>query len=123
MPIRPGDRSVAGRARQRGAAIVETALVLPVVVLLTLAAVDAGVVFQHYLSAGRMSRDAARTLIQEAQAPDADLWALQALARNTAGIRAGSIERIVIFRAASRAALPPGTGPRATTNDTPNCNV
>lgn len=96
-------RSLVRRDRaDRGAALVEAALILPIFVLLVLAVLEGGRVLLGHQTMGAGTSGAARSASLAANDINADYLILQSIHDATQGrIKADSIERIVIFKATS----------------------
>jgi hypothetical protein len=84
-----------------GAVLVEAAVALPVFVVLVLGIIEFGLAFKDYLTASNMTRTGARVASAAANDALADQRTLAALARASAAVSRGSIERIVVYRADS----------------------
>lgn len=85
------------RRTELGAALIETAIVLPLLLILTLAAVDGGMFFKSYFTLAQAVRDGARAGTAAATDPDADYQLLNA-AKKTIGTDE-NVERIVVYKA------------------------
>lgn len=102
-------------ATDRANAIVETALVLPVLVVLLVAIIEGGTLLYARLTVEHAVRAAARAVSVAADAVDGDARALDMLRSRVGGLDPDAIERIVFYRAASPDAGPPpacAAGPR-----------
>lgn len=93
----------------RGATLVEGALVMPVLMLFIFGIFEFGLAFRDYLTVANSTRDGVRTASVAGSDLDADYRALAAIADASAALPDGAIEEIVIFQA---------TGP----DDTPAAN-
>lgn len=94
----------------RGATIVETAIVFSIIVLVVISILEIGLFFKEYLSVGAFSREGARIAAVAGQDDNADCAVLRGIA-GLAG--AGDLNRITsiqIFKAAE------GTGAQGATN-------
>ena len=92
----------------RGAAIIEAALILPVFVVLVLAVLEGGRIMLGNQTMGAATAGAARSASLAANDLDADYLILQAIEDATQGrIKSSSITKIVIFEASSSTASVP----------------
>ena len=91
-----------GRIQKRdgdgGVALIEAALAVPFLVLLLLGTIEAGFAWSDANTLARTVQQAARTDARIATGPLADYEALRAINSGLAGLRASSIERVVIYR-------------------------
>ena len=93
-------RWIKSRARsERGASLIESAIVAPLLVLLAFGAAEFGFVFIDYLEVSSAAREGARVGSAVGDAIDADTLILGAVAEATAGIGNSTIETIWIFEA------------------------
>ncbi|MFN0026978.1 MAG: TadE/TadG family type IV pilus assembly protein [Acidimicrobiales bacterium] len=94
-------RIIARRLRYQtaGAAAVEFAILLPVVVALTLGIIDAGIVFFKWNTIGQASREAARAVADQPGDDYADWAGLQAAKLVFSGVSDADLDRVVIYRA------------------------
>jgi Flp pilus assembly protein TadG len=109
---------------ERGAVLVEAAIVLPVIVYILVGIADFGVGWQDRLTAETAARGGARTAANLTDARLADYNVLQSVKAALADIPSGNIDRIVVFNANSSAA-PAGAcqaGTSQSGGSTP-CNV
>ncbi len=112
------------RSRERGAAMVEAALVMPILALLVFAAIDGSVFMKSYMSLGHATTNGARADVTKANHPLADYDMLQAVAKTKYGFDTNSIERIVVFKATSFDDAPPTQCMTNNPHGIPNlCNV
>ena len=111
------------RRSERGTVMVETALLFPAMALLTFVAVEGGIIFSAYLSAGNAARDAARAIATADIDPAADHFGLQAARRSFSGIGAGGPDRIVVFRADSHDSSAPSGCLSGSSSSGLRCNV
>jgi hypothetical protein len=95
------NRRIGRGGGERGASIVETALVTPLFLFLVLALVEYGVMYRDHLTLANTTRDAARTATVVGQRIDADHRILDAVVRASAAVPRRQIEEVVIFRAAA----------------------
>lgn len=87
------------RATERGAALVEAAIVTPLFMLLLFASIDGGILFGDNLSVEWGTRAGARAASIAGADALADYDVLQALKQSTVIIPRDSVDRIVVFRA------------------------
>ena len=97
--------------RERGAVLVEFALVAPVLLLLIFGAFEYGMFFKDYLTVSNTTRTGARVGSAAGSGADADYQILQAVKAAATALPGGanSIQQISIYRATSA-----GGGPSAT---------
>ena len=84
--------------RERGAALVEFALVAPLFFFVVFGGIEFGLMFRSYLSLQDVSRNAARVAAVERNDPDADLRILQTV-QNRLDLLNGELVRVVVFNA------------------------
>lgn len=101
--------------RERGASLLEFALVAPVLLLLVFGAFEYGMFFKDYLTVSNTTRTGARVGSAAGSNADADYQILQAVKAAATALPGGSnsIERITIYRSTSA-----GGGPSATCQTT-----
>ena len=119
VPVR--NRRVRG---ERGATLVESALITPVLLLFVFGIFEFGFAFRDYLGVSNIVRDAAREASVAGNATDADYRILRAVQRAGAALPDDAIERLIIFEATDATSTPhadciAGT-PRSSTQ---RCNV
>lgn len=91
-------RARAHHRSDRGATIVEAAIVTPVVMLILLSVLEFGMLFRNYLTVTQMTRDAARTASAYGDDFDAD-FRIASIAANTAKVAtSGEVKRMVVFK-------------------------
>lgn len=95
------------RRSERGSVVVESALALPLFLLLIFGTMEFGLAFRTYLTLTNTTRDAARFAATLGRDADADYQVLNEAIANLGGYRAGTLQKIVIFKAA---------GPSSTTS-------
>lgn len=83
----------------RGATLVEGALVTPVLLLFIFGIFEFGLAFRDYLTVANSTRDGVRTASVAGAELDADYRTLAAIADASAVLPDGAIEEIVIFKA------------------------
>jgi Flp pilus assembly protein TadG len=95
-----------GRLRrgQRGAAIVEAAIVLPAVVMLLFGMLEGGLYFKDSLTVSESTKDAAHTGAMYAADSGADYWIIQAMKRASLN---GIVQEIIVYDAANVSATNP----------------
>ena len=84
---------------ERGASLVEAALVVPLLILLAFGAAEFGFVFLDFLNVSSAAREGARVGSAVGNAVDADTLILGAIAEATADLDNSTIEAIWIFEA------------------------
>lgn len=91
---------------ERGTVVVESALALPLFLLLIFGTMEFGLAFRSYLTLSNATRDAARFASTLGKDADADFQAVNELIANLSGFKAGDIKQVIVFKA---------TGPSSTT--------
>ncbi len=92
-------------AGERGATIVEMAIVLPLLLLLVVGMLELGLAFRSYLTVSAAARDGVRVASLAGNDPDADCFVLQEVGGTLAGGSAiDNLQRVEIYKAS------PGTG-------------
>jgi Flp pilus assembly protein TadG len=86
------------RRGQRGAAIVEAAIVLPAVVMLLFGMLEGGLYFKDSLTVSESTKDAAHTGAMYAADSGADYWIIQAMKRASLN---GIVQEIIVYDAAN----------------------
>jgi Flp pilus assembly protein TadG len=111
-------------AEQRGAALLEFALVAPILILLVFGIVEYGMFFKDYLTVSNTTRAGARVGSAAGSNADADYQILQSVKTAAAALPGGasSIERITIYRSASTGGAPTSTC-QTTSSAADRCNV
>lgn len=99
-------RSRPRTGNERGSVVVESALALPLFLLLIFGTMEFGLAFRSYLTLSNSTRDAARFASTLGRDADSDFQVINEAVLNLSGLRAGSIRKIIIFKA---------TGPTSTT--------
>jgi len=89
------------RARdgERGAALIEAAILLPLFFMLVFGILEFGFAFRNYLTVANGTRDGARTGTTAGTVADSDHQVLQAIADSMSAMDQDDIEQIVVFRA------------------------
>ncbi len=91
----------AGRGKgERGAALVEFALVAPLFFAVVFGGIEIGLMFRSYLSLEDVTRASARVASVQRNADDADTAILNTIAARTNGLQ-GDVTKIIIFNAAT----------------------
>ncbi len=104
------------RKRERGAVLVESALVVPLVMLLIFAVIWGGFVFRTYLTVDHAASTGARSATIAGNEPDADYQILQKIRPDLTALGKSSLQRIIVYPATkfeqppSAACLASGTG-------------
>jgi hypothetical protein len=114
-------RSRPDGGRERGAALVEAALVSPLIIVLLFGLLEFGMLFKDYLTVANATRAGARIGSAEGSNPQADYQILQSIKGASSAMSAGDIQRIVVFKASASN----GTVPQTCKDGTPGstCNV
>lgn len=125
----PGDPPTAsarpGAGEDRGAVIVEAAVIAPVFFLLLFAILEFGIAMRSYLALSNAVRDGAREASVEANDSDADFNAVNLIDSAGAIIADSRIDRIVIYHATGPGAEPTAGCRAGTPSATPGqeCNI
>lgn len=103
-------RALTARRRrgERGATLVEGALVAPLFFLLIFSILEFGLVFRQYLTMSTADRNGTRAASAAGNAAQADYVTLQAIKKSSVAIKPSEIKTIVIFKA---------SGPKASITD------
>jgi hypothetical protein len=111
-------------SRERGAALVEFALVAPVLLLLIFGAFEYGMFFKDYLTVSNTTRTGARVGSAAGSSADADYQILQAVKAAATALPGGSssIQYISIYRSTSTGGGPTSTC-QTTSSASDRCNV
>lgn len=83
----------------RGAALVEAALITPVFAILLFGIIEFGLTFRDYLTVANASRDGTRAASAFGDDTYADYNVLQVIRQSTKGFRPNEIQRVIIFDA------------------------
>ena len=113
------------RARERGAVLVEAALITPIVFALVFGAMELGYAFYGQLTVEHMSIAGARAASGNANDYLADYNTLQAVNDAAIGMQSSAIIRVVIYRATGPADRVPTACKTVSVTDTPTtrgCN-
>lgn len=95
----PRRSSRARRRSERGSVVVESALALPLFLLIIFGTMEFGLAFRSYLTLSNATRDAARFASTLGNAPDADFQIVNEVVTSMNGMRAGEIQQIIVFKA------------------------
>jgi len=87
------------RTGERGASLVEAALVTPVFFLLIFSLIEFGLLFRDSLTTTNAAHQGARSISVAGQAPEADYGVLQAVERGLGAINPKDLDFVVVFRA------------------------
>lgn len=109
--------------RERGAALLEFALVAPVLLLLIFGAIEYGMFFKDYLTVSNTTRTGARVASAAGSSADADYQIIQAVKAAATALPGGaaSVQQVSIYKSTSA-----GGGPSTTcqtTSVTNSCNT
>lgn len=94
-------------AEDRGATLVEAAIVLPLLFLMIFGILEIGSALKSYSGAANAVRAGGRMASVAGNDADADRAILERIAREAAGVGEGEIEYIVIWHASSTGEVPP----------------
>jgi hypothetical protein len=110
--------------RERGAALVEFALVAPVLLLLIFGAFEYGMFFKDYLTVANTTRTGARVGSAAGSSADADYQILQAVKAAATALPGGSnsVQQISIYKSTSSGGGPTATC-QTTSSATDKCNT
>lgn len=92
-------RRAAGETRDRGATLVEAAIVMPLLMLIIFGILEMGMLFRNYLSVTQLTRDGARAASAYGRDYDADFRTISAIKNTVDVITSGDVKRVVIFDA------------------------
>jgi Flp pilus assembly protein TadG len=95
MQLRQGS----GRRRERGASLVEAALVFPILILIIMGTLEIGLAFKDYLTVSYISREGARLGALAGDDPDADCTILRGIGGLATSRDLARIDQIQIFKA------------------------
>lgn len=116
-------RPAAGAIDERGATLVEFAVVAPLFFTLIFAVLEFGLAFNTYLGVANTSRSSARVASAMANEPEADYAILRSVVKSSSTMVRGDIQRIVVFRAATPDSQVPAACRTATVGIPNTCNV
>lgn len=130
MPISSAFRRPRGVARDRGAALVEAAFVIPILFGVIFAVMEIGGALKSYSSAANGVRAGARMASVAGNDAMADQMILERLASEAAGLGEGEIEYVVIWRSSgpgdtvpAACVRPVPTGPNTSSVGVPGAGV
>lgn len=89
----------AGNSRQRGATLIEAAIVFPLLILIIIGILETGLAFKDYLTVSYMSREAARVGALAGDDADADCAILEGIGSVATAGDLARITSIQIFKA------------------------
>jgi Flp pilus assembly protein TadG len=92
-------REVFGRRRERGASLVEAAMVFPILILIIMGTLEIGLAFKDYLTVSYISREGARLGALAGDDPDADCTILRGIGGIATARDLARIDEIQIFQA------------------------
>lgn len=87
------------RDGERGAALVEAALITPLFALLIFGILEFGLAFRDYLTVANVSRDSARGASAFGDEPYADWNIIQIAVQSSKGFRPNELQRVIVFDA------------------------
>ncbi|MCP5030888.1 MAG: hypothetical protein GY939_03735 [Actinomycetia bacterium] len=96
------------RRRERGAVLVETAIVVPILILLAIGIAELGLIVRDRQTAVSATRSAARVVSSSGDTRLADYDAIASLAASLADVDPNDIQRIVIFAPDADGSMPAG---------------
>jgi len=101
--------STRGRRAERGASLIETALAVPVLLIIIFGIMEFGLLFRSNLTLSNAVRDGGRAASTYARAPEADFLVLRVLEHSLAPIDDEDLGVVVIFEATGpESGLPTG---------------
>lgn len=106
--------------------MVEAAIVTPVLLLFVFGIFEFGFAFRDYLAVANSTRDGAREASVAGNVGDADYRMMRAIERASAALPEGTIDRIVVFKAAGATGTIPEickTTTNSATLDSNSCNI
>lgn len=89
------------RGKDRGAALVEAAIITPIFALLIFGILEFGMAFRDYLTVANVSRDSARAASAYGDDLYADYNIIQVVKQASKGFRPNEIQRLIVFNAGS----------------------
>lgn len=95
----------------RGATLVEFAILLPLLLLLSLGAFEYGMLFRDSLTVSTASREAGRVGASSANYGQADCVILEAAAGALQSLESGTIDEVHIFKSSASGAVPGDNSP------------
>ena len=97
------------RREDRGIALVETAIVAPLLILLFLGMIEAGFAYRDSNTLSRATQQSARSAARLADNPLADYEALRSLESGLAAVSSSSLVKVIVYDAGSTGATPPAS--------------
>lgn len=94
-----GGRHAGRNDRDRGAVLVELALVAPLFIGLILFVFEMGLLFRDSLTTDNASRQAARAASTQGRGPEADFYILRAVEHGLSAMGLESLEYVIVFKA------------------------
>lgn len=119
----PGRRGAPGRRDQRGATLVEFAIVLPLLFVLSLGVIDVGFAIRSDMTMKQATRSGARTGASVGSLATADHEILRAVGSASGQLDDAEIGRIVVFKATDADGAVPPACLTATNGVAGSCNV
>ena len=111
---------------ERGATLVESALITPILLLFVFGIFEFGFAFRDYLAVSNIVRDGAREASVAGNASDADYRILRAVERASAALPDNAIDGIIVFEATDAESTPHAdclAGTSRGPTGTERCNV
>jgi hypothetical protein len=87
------------RKTDKGAALVESALILPIALLMLMAVAEFGLAFKDWLTISHAGREGARAAAAFGDNPRADFLILDAIGTNLTGVHKGDVKKVEIGNA------------------------
>jgi Flp pilus assembly protein TadG len=113
-----------GRRAQRGATLVEAALVLPLFFTVVLGIIEGSFLMRDYLTIANITGDAGRAASTYANDPDADFRIIQEIQGAAEAVGADHIIRVVVFKASGPDSAVPTACKTASSSQAANsCNI
>lgn len=98
-------------AREHGVALVELALLLPLLLLLAIGAFEVGMMLRDSLTVSTATREAGRVAASTANYGDADCVILEAAAGALQSIESGTIDEVHIYKSDTNGSIPGDNSP------------
>lgn len=122
-PVSHADRRVARGSGDRGAALAEVALIMPLFAFFLFGVLEGGLLFRDWHTMGDATQNAVRSASIGADSQLADYDMLQAVRIASAVVPGRTIERIVIYKAENAGDEPPASCRAGQPSSTNACNV
>lgn len=124
--MRRARRGAVGRTRsprrgERGAALIEAAIVTPLLVMLAIGTVEVGLLFKSGVTVANTSRAGARVGSAAGRSPDADYRVLQAVAGSSASL--ASVTKVVVYKSTTASGDVPAACVASSVGIAGVCNV